>query len=260
MINADQCLLLQPTLERAEHLAIETTDPGAVLQLAEVDRLPRTMRHRDFRPRSDARTAQSSRGARGCTRSATRTFGHYHAAACGYDCTNGRGDEVYRWRRLDIMANLRPGTDLGCGRLRKFRNRLSRSPRRRPEPPRVFRSRWLDGSPSSLEWPAGRTAYLQKAAAVLSYLALTETKRESRERLVGLLWSRSDEEKARGSLRQVIRELRSRPSRMPAYGRVCRGQALDPSRSRNGRGRYRKHHPTGGNRERPSAVAQCSAA
>jgi DNA-binding SARP family transcriptional activator/TolB-like protein len=49
----------------------------------------------------------------------------------------------------------------------------------------------------------------QKAGAVLSYLALTEIKHESRERLVGLLWSRSDEEKARGSLRQVIRELRS---------------------------------------------------
>jgi len=49
----------------------------------------------------------------------------------------------------------------------------------------------------------------QKAGAVLSYLALTETKQESRERLVGLLWSRSDEEKARASLRQVVRELRS---------------------------------------------------
>src|SRR3954447_12435875 len=49
----------------------------------------------------------------------------------------------------------------------------------------------------------------QKAGAVLSYLALAEAKHESRERLVGLLWSRSDEEKARASLRQVIRELRS---------------------------------------------------
>src|SRR5580704_17798751 len=49
----------------------------------------------------------------------------------------------------------------------------------------------------------------QKAGAVLSYLALTETKHESRERLVGLLWSRSDEEKARASLRQVVRELSS---------------------------------------------------
>lgn len=49
----------------------------------------------------------------------------------------------------------------------------------------------------------------QKASAVLSYLALTEAKHERRERLVGLLWSRSDEEKARASLRQVVRELRS---------------------------------------------------
>jgi DNA-binding SARP family transcriptional activator len=49
----------------------------------------------------------------------------------------------------------------------------------------------------------------QKAGAVLSYLALSETKHESRERLVGLLWSRSDEEKARASLRQVVRELRT---------------------------------------------------
>ena len=49
----------------------------------------------------------------------------------------------------------------------------------------------------------------QKASAVLSYLALTEAKQESRERLVGLLWSRSEEEKARASLRQVVRELRT---------------------------------------------------
>jgi DNA-binding SARP family transcriptional activator/TolB-like protein len=49
----------------------------------------------------------------------------------------------------------------------------------------------------------------QKARAVLSYLALTEAKHESRERMVGLLWSRSDEEKARASLRQVVRELRT---------------------------------------------------
>jgi DNA-binding SARP family transcriptional activator/TolB-like protein len=57
----------------------------------------------------------------------------------------------------------------------------------------------------------GRTIELRtrKAAAVLGYLALSDTKHESRERLVGLLWSRSDEEKARASLRQVVRELRS---------------------------------------------------
>src|ERR1700730_15501900 len=49
----------------------------------------------------------------------------------------------------------------------------------------------------------------RKAGAVLGYLALSAAKHESRERLVGLLWSRSDEVKARASLRQVVRELRS---------------------------------------------------
>src|ERR1700680_2488436 len=49
----------------------------------------------------------------------------------------------------------------------------------------------------------------QKASAVPIYLALTEAKHESRERLVGLLWSRSDEAKARASLRPGVRELRS---------------------------------------------------
>jgi ribosomal protein S12 methylthiotransferase accessory factor len=38
MINADQCLLLQPAAERAEHLNFDTTDSSAVLQLI-VDRL-----------------------------------------------------------------------------------------------------------------------------------------------------------------------------------------------------------------------------
>jgi ribosomal protein S12 methylthiotransferase accessory factor len=38
MINADQCLLLQPVAERAEHLGFDTTDPGTLLQLV-VDRL-----------------------------------------------------------------------------------------------------------------------------------------------------------------------------------------------------------------------------
>jgi ribosomal protein S12 methylthiotransferase accessory factor len=33
MIDADRCLLLQPVPERKQHLAIEATDPGAVLQL-----------------------------------------------------------------------------------------------------------------------------------------------------------------------------------------------------------------------------------
>ena len=48
----------------------------------------------------------------------------------------------------------------------------------------------------------------QKAGAVLSYLALIEAKQEGRERLVGLCRVVRTR-KSRGSLRQVIRELRS---------------------------------------------------
>lgn len=48
----------------------------------------------------------------------------------------------------------------------------------------------------------------RKAMAVLAYLALEEGGGATRERLVGLLWSESEEEKARASLRQVVHELR----------------------------------------------------
>jgi DNA-binding SARP family transcriptional activator/tetratricopeptide (TPR) repeat protein len=47
-----------------------------------------------------------------------------------------------------------------------------------------------------------------KLRAMLGYIALTEKLRESRERLVGLLWSESAEAQARAVLRQVLRELR----------------------------------------------------
>lgn len=48
----------------------------------------------------------------------------------------------------------------------------------------------------------------RKSRAVLACLALSATGEETRERLVGLLWSESSEEKARASLRQVVHELR----------------------------------------------------
>ncbi len=48
----------------------------------------------------------------------------------------------------------------------------------------------------------------RKARAALGYLAFAPRAEESRERLVGLLWSESEEEKARASLRQVVHELR----------------------------------------------------
>ncbi len=53
----------------------------------------------------------------------------------------------------------------------------------------------------------------RKASAVLAYLALSETKQESRERLVGFLWSQSEETKARASLRQILHDMREAFSR-----------------------------------------------
>ena len=48
----------------------------------------------------------------------------------------------------------------------------------------------------------------RKSRAVLAYIALNDARIETRERLVGLFWSDSDEQHARASLRQTLRELR----------------------------------------------------
>lgn len=48
----------------------------------------------------------------------------------------------------------------------------------------------------------------RKSLAALAYIALSESRQETRERLVGLFWSETEEEKARASLRQTLRELR----------------------------------------------------
>ena len=48
----------------------------------------------------------------------------------------------------------------------------------------------------------------RKSAALLAYLALSDRGEETRERLVGLLWSETEEEKARASLRQSLHEIR----------------------------------------------------
>jgi DNA-binding SARP family transcriptional activator/TolB-like protein len=47
-----------------------------------------------------------------------------------------------------------------------------------------------------------------KLRAMLGYVALTDSCKETRERLVGLLWSESGEAQARAVLRQVIHEMR----------------------------------------------------
>ena len=58
---------------------------------------------------------------------------------------------------------------------------------------------------------AGRVLPLgtRKAKALVAYLCLSDNVAETRERLVGLLWSESDEERARASLRQAVHEVRS---------------------------------------------------
>ncbi|WP_441238933.1 BTAD domain-containing putative transcriptional regulator [Bradyrhizobium sp. 930_D9_N1_4] len=48
----------------------------------------------------------------------------------------------------------------------------------------------------------------RKAKALTAYLALSDNTQDTRERLVGLLWSESDEDHARASLRQVVHDLR----------------------------------------------------
>jgi DNA-binding SARP family transcriptional activator len=57
---------------------------------------------------------------------------------------------------------------------------------------------------------AGRDLKIRsrKSRAILAYIALSENLRETRERLAGLFWSEFEEDKARASLRQTLRELR----------------------------------------------------
>lgn len=61
--------------------------------------------------------------------------------------------------------------------------------------------------------PSGRdiTPKGRKTCGLISYLLLNEHARESRARLATVLWSESDEEHARASLRQCIKEIRNLP-------------------------------------------------
>ena len=67
---------------------------------------------------------------------------------------------------------------------------------------------------------AGREVRIRglKARAVLACVALSEGRQETRERLVGLLWSESGEDKARASLRQTLRGLRQACSEAGYHG------------------------------------------
>jgi DNA-binding SARP family transcriptional activator/TolB-like protein/Tfp pilus assembly protein PilF len=81
---------------------------------------------------------------------------------------------------------------------------------------------------------AGRAVPIKnkKAQALLGYLLLTPSRRETRERLCGLLWSESEEEKARGSLRQVLHHLRETFERAGFDGLTLGRDeiSLDPSK------------------------------
>ena len=72
----------------------------------------------------------------------------------------------------------------------------------------------------------------RKAKALIAYLALTPGMKETRDRLVGMLWSDPDETKARGSLRQVLFSLRYAFSKADVAGFSSNGQevSLNPSR------------------------------
>ena len=61
----------------------------------------------------------------------------------------------------------------------------------------------------SLRW-GGRPVAIKnrKAQALLAYLILSPVRTETRERLCGLLWSESEEQKARASLRQTLHQVR----------------------------------------------------
>ena len=72
----------------------------------------------------------------------------------------------------------------------------------------------------------------RKSRALLGYLALTETGEETRERLVGLLWSESAEEKARASLRQALHEVREVLEQAEFNGLTADKQALRLDRTR----------------------------
>jgi DNA-binding SARP family transcriptional activator/Tfp pilus assembly protein PilF len=71
----------------------------------------------------------------------------------------------------------------------------------------------------------------RKSRALLGYLALADSSEETRERLVGLLWSESGEEKARASLRQSVREIRETFAGLGFEGLLAAKQSIALDRS-----------------------------
>lgn len=80
---------------------------------------------------------------------------------------------------------------------------LARTPCLKPS----VRVSLLDGFALHVE---GREVHLNccKGRALIAYLVLTPSMKETRDRLVGLLWSETEDAKARASLRQLLHNLR----------------------------------------------------
>jgi DNA-binding SARP family transcriptional activator len=72
----------------------------------------------------------------------------------------------------------------------------------------------------------------RKSRALLAYLVLSDSIEESRERLVGLLWSETDESKARASLRQALSDIRDICARGGFAGLKADKQAIALYRAR----------------------------
>ena len=100
VINADQCILLQPIAEPATHLSLLATEAGVIFGLI-VQRLENAG-NRDILPRSDAPAPWRSGGPRDCPRPATRAIRNRHGQAAGCDCANRRRRNLYRRCLFDI--------------------------------------------------------------------------------------------------------------------------------------------------------------
>jgi DNA-binding SARP family transcriptional activator len=107
-------------------------------------------------------------------------------------------------------------------------HRTANPPRRKPTP--STRILLLDG----IAIASGTRQIVlgnRKASVLLAYLALTRGMRESRERLIGLLWSETEPSKARASLRQLLYWLRETFEQQGLRGLAIDKQhvSLDPA-------------------------------
>ena len=239
--------------EPAHHLAIAATDPAAVLRLI-VDRLAQ-LGIEAFgldltRPQFGVPVARVI--APGLQALA---FGDRHAAVGRYDGANRRGCDLYRRHRPAIDCKtrnpVRKSLDAtGCQSSRAGSKRGRNGARKRRASFRLAGRTSLD----HVRRPAGRTANPEGRRG--SQLSRADGGQTRKPRAAGRLVV---EPLGRGKSPRLAAPGRSRIAdrvRGCRIWRFLRGPALDPSRPREGRGRRRKHHPPGRERQRASAAAQ----